>query len=84
MIGFLIKMLKNIVSIFSSYVNQFIHDPADYSVTLGMGSIVPVQFEAYLLALCKYISPNSIILDVGFGLGYGLIISSVHAREYME
>jgi SAM-dependent methyltransferase len=56
-------------------------DPSDYSATLGIGSIVPVQIEAYLLALRKYISQDSKVLDVGFGLGYGLIISSVHARE---
>jgi 2-polyprenyl-3-methyl-5-hydroxy-6-metoxy-1,4-benzoquinol methylase len=56
-------------------------NPSDYSSTLGIGSIVPVQIEAYLLALRKYIPENSSVLDVGFGLGYGLIISSVNARE---
>lgn len=56
-------------------------NPKDYSATLGLGSTVPVQVEAYFLALNRYIKENYRVLDVGFGLGYGLIILSISARE---
>jgi ubiquinone/menaquinone biosynthesis C-methylase UbiE len=56
-------------------------DPRHYSTTVGIGSIVPVQIEAYFLALNKYVSNNEKILDVGFGLGYGLNILSIKAGE---
>jgi 2-polyprenyl-3-methyl-5-hydroxy-6-metoxy-1,4-benzoquinol methylase len=73
--------LPYIINKINTKVQKYNVDPSDYSATLGVGSIVPVQFEAYLLALRKYITQDSLVLDVGFGLGYGLIISSVHARE---
>lgn len=56
-------------------------DPKKYSTIVGVGSIVPVQIEAYFLALNRYIDENAIILDVGFGLGYGLNILSIKSRE---
>lgn len=56
-------------------------DPKEYSTIVGVGSIVPVQIEAYFLALNKYLDEKSKVLDVGFGLGYGLNILAIKARE---
>lgn len=56
-------------------------DPKDYSTTVGIGSVVPCQIEAYFLALNKYVSEGAIVLDVGFGLGYGLNILAIKARS---
>lgn len=56
-------------------------DPKKYSTIVGVGSVVPVQIEAYFLALNKYIDENAKILDVGFGLGYGLNILSIKSSE---
>lgn len=56
-------------------------DPKKYSTIVGVGSVVPVQIEAYFLALNKYVDENAKILDVGFGLGYGLNILSIKSRE---
>ena len=43
--------------------------------------MVPVQIEAYFLALNKYVGESSLVLDVGFGLGYGLNILAIKSRE---
>jgi len=56
-------------------------DPKEYSTIVGVGSIVPVQIEAYFLALNKYVDERTKVLDVGFGLGYGLNILAIKARE---
>lgn len=56
-------------------------DPKKYSTIVGVGSIVPIQIEAYFLALNKYVDEDAQILDVGFGLGYGLNILSIKAGE---
>jgi hypothetical protein len=56
-------------------------DPKDYTATLGIGSIVPVQIEAYFTAANRYVAESSVVLDVGFGLGYGLNILAIKARE---
>jgi ubiquinone/menaquinone biosynthesis C-methylase UbiE len=56
-------------------------NPKEYSTIVGKGSVVPVQIEAYFLALNKYIDESAKILDVGFGLGYGLNILAIKARE---
>lgn len=56
-------------------------DPKDYSATLGVGSVVPCQIEAYFLALKKYVKPGYKVIDVGFGLGYGINILSIVADE---
>lgn len=55
-------------------------DPKEYS-TLISPMEVPVQREAYYLALNKCIEKGDKVLDVGTGLGYGLTISSIKARE---
>lgn len=54
--------------------------PEDYSATLGIGSIVPCQIEAYFLALNRYVTEGATVLDVGFGLGYGLNILAIKAQ----
>jgi len=56
-------------------------DPGDYSATIGIGTVVPAQIEAYFLALNKYLNEGATVLDVGFGLGYGLNILAIKARE---
>lgn len=47
--------------------------PSEYS-TIDNPLEVPCQVEAYLLCRDKYLKPSDIVLDVGFGLGYGLHI----------
>lgn len=54
-------------------------DPKDYSTIAGKGSIVQCQQEAYFLVLNKYITEGDKVLDVGFGLGYGLTTLSIKA-----
>ena len=56
-------------------------NPKKYSTIVGAGSVIPIQIEAYFLALNKYVDENAKILDVGFGLGYGLNILSIKSRE---
>jgi ubiquinone/menaquinone biosynthesis C-methylase UbiE len=56
-------------------------NPKEYSTIVGKGFVVPVQIEAYFLALNKYVDEKAKILDVGFGLGYGLTILSIKSRE---
>lgn len=46
---------------------------SEYS-TLDNPLEVPVQVEAYLLCRDKYLKPTDFVLDVRFGLGYGLQI----------
>jgi len=60
---------------------SFKPDAKDYSAILGKGSVVPCQIEAYFLALNKYVDEGATVLDVGFGLGYGLNILAIKARE---
>lgn len=54
-------------------------DPKEYSTIVGMGSIVPGQQESYFLALREYVKEGDTVLDVGFGLGYGMNILSIKA-----
>ena len=56
-------------------------DPKDYSTIGGVGSVVPCQIEAYFLALNLYVDERDTVLDVGFGLGYGLNILAIKASE---
>lgn len=55
--------------------------PKDYSTIVGVGSVVPCQIEAYFLALNQYLGENETVLDVGFGLGYGLNILAIKASS---
>ncbi|MFA6601251.1 MAG: methyltransferase domain-containing protein [Candidatus Paceibacterota bacterium] len=54
-------------------------DPKEYSTIVGKGSIVPCQQESYFLALREYVQEKDVVLDVGFGLGYGMNILSIKA-----
>ena len=62
---------------------QFFHppDPQNYTSLLGQGTVVPCQIEAYFLALNHYLREKETVLDVGFGLGYGLNIMAIKASE---
>lgn len=53
-------------------------DPTEYS-TLTNPIEVPCQVECYLACRDQYIRPSDRVLDVGFGLGYGLHIMSAKA-----
>ena len=53
----------------------------DYSTIVGKGSVVPCQIEAYFLALNRYVDEGANVLDVGFGLGYGLNILAIKATQ---
>jgi 2-polyprenyl-3-methyl-5-hydroxy-6-metoxy-1,4-benzoquinol methylase len=74
---FLIK-LKNKLQHTQAHKNP---DPKEYSTMVGEGSVVPCQIEAYFLALNKYVDESATVLDVGFGLGYGLNILAIKAKE---
>lgn len=56
-------------------------DPMQYTTMVGRDSIVPCQQEAYFMAVNQYVDPGAKVLDVGFGLGYGLTILSIKADE---
>lgn len=53
-------------------------DPSEYT-TLAAPMEVPVQREAYFLALNEHVRDGDEVLDVGCGLGYGLNILSIRA-----
>ena len=55
-------------------------DPKDYS-TMDNPQEVPCQKETYYFALNNYVGPNDKVLDVGSGLGYGMNILSIKAKE---
>ena len=56
-------------------------EPEEYSTIVGKGYIIPCQIEAYFLAMNKYMDDGDKVLDVGFGLGYGLNIMAIKADE---
>lgn len=55
-------------------------DPADYTTTLAPEEI-PCQKESYYLALNEYIKEGDSVLDVGMGVGYGMNLLSILAKE---
>jgi SAM-dependent methyltransferase len=55
-------------------------DPADYTTTAGPAE-VPVQREAYFMALNTYVRDGDAVLDVGCGLGYGINLLAIKAAE---
>ena len=61
--------------------NEVKPNPKDYSTIVGVGTIVPCQIEAYFLALNRYVDEGAKVLDIGFGLGYGLNIMAIKAKE---
>jgi SAM-dependent methyltransferase len=56
--------------------------PSQYS-TLDNPIEVPCQVECYLFCREKYLKPTDSVLDVGFGLGYGLQIMAAKAEKLM-
>ncbi|HVX92683.1 MAG TPA: class I SAM-dependent methyltransferase [Candidatus Dojkabacteria bacterium] len=56
-------------------------DPKAYSTIVGAWSMIPCQYEAYFLCMNKYVKKEDKVLDVGFGLGYGMNILSIKAKE---
>lgn len=80
----IIVILKKYVEPIREYLRCrfefFRPDPHEYSTTNNL-TIIPVQREAYFLALNKYVTPGDKILDVGFGLGYGITILSINASS---
>lgn len=74
-------MLNQLKRMIKKVIRKKKNDPKEYSATLGIGSVVPCQIEAYFLALNKYAKPGCKVLDVGFGLGYGINILSILADE---
>ena len=55
-------------------------DPHEYS-TLDSPMEVPVQVAAYELAVRQYVRPGDRVLDVGFGLGYGMVRMAEKAEQ---
>lgn len=77
---FLVKFIpRPIKKILKKYRHR--PNPKEYSTIVGAGSYVIPQLEAYFLCLNKYIDEGDRVLDVGFGLGYGLNTLSIKAQE---
>ncbi len=76
-------MLRRLKKVFGQApaVSPVKPNPKDYSTIVGKGSVVPCQIEAYFLALNAYVDEEAEVLDVGFGLGYGLNILAIKARQ---
>lgn len=55
-------------------------DPSDYTTTL-IPEEVPCQKETYYYALNKYVKEGDKVLDVGMGVGYGMNLLSIKAKE---
>jgi SAM-dependent methyltransferase len=55
-------------------------NPADYTTTADPVE-VPVQKEAYYLALTDYMRDGDEVLDVGCGIGYGLNLLAIRAAH---
>ncbi len=55
--------------------------PGSYSAVDARDTVVPCQVEAYFLALNRWVDEGARVLDVGFGLGYGLNILAIKASE---
>lgn len=54
-------------------------DPKDYST---VGSLeVPCQKESYFYALNNFVKDGDRVLDVGMGIGYGMNLLSIKAKE---
>ncbi len=77
----LTNLPRRVLDVFRRRVLGITPDPTAYSTIVGQGSVVPVQIEAYFLALNRYVPEGGTVLDVGFGLGYGLNILAIKAAQ---
>lgn len=77
------KIFKRLETYIIKFNNEHFEkpDPKEYSTIIGKGTIIPCQIEAYFLALNKYAKENGKVLDVGFGLGYGLNILAIKSKK---
>lgn len=73
------KGFQNFKSEFSNIREEKSESLSNYSA-LDNPVEVPCQVEAYILCRDKYIKPTDSVLDVGFGLGYGLHIIAGKAK----
>lgn len=55
-------------------------DPSEYTTTLAPEE-VPCQKETYYYALNNYVKDGDRVLDVGMGVGYGMNLLSIRAKE---
>ena len=55
-------------------------DPTDYTTT-DSPQEVPCQKETYFYALNNYVKEGDKVLDVGMGVGYGMNLLSIKAKE---
>jgi len=55
-------------------------DPKEYTTTLAPEE-VPCQKETYYYALNNYVEDGDKVLDVGMGVGYGMNLLSIKAKE---
>jgi SAM-dependent methyltransferase len=55
-------------------------DPSEYSTTDGPME-VPCQKESYFYALNNFVKDGEKVLDVGMGVGYGMNLLSIKAKE---
>jgi SAM-dependent methyltransferase len=55
-------------------------DPTEYSTTDGPQE-VPCQKESYFYALNNFVKDGDRVLDVGMGIGYGMNLLSIKAKE---
>jgi ubiquinone/menaquinone biosynthesis C-methylase UbiE len=88
---FLTKTIKKIFAIFGLKITKMNEQEKmaryrkprsdEYSTVFGAGSFIPGQLEAYFLCMNKYVQEGDKVLDVGFGLGYGLSTLAIKAKE---
>ncbi|MBI2798436.1 methyltransferase domain-containing protein [Candidatus Saccharibacteria bacterium] len=55
-------------------------DPSEYTTTDGPIE-VPCQKESYFYALNRFVKEGDKVLDVGMGIGYGMNLLSISAKE---
>ncbi len=79
--NFIKKLTKKLIFVMNGDISNQKPNPKDYTTTDSVGTVVPCQIEAYFLALNKYVAESATVLDVGFGLGYGLNILAIKAKE---
>ncbi len=72
------KIIRSVES--KDFISYKDVDPSSYSTTDAPAE-VPCQRESYFYALNSFIKDGDRVLDVGMGLGYGMNILSIKAKE---